>query len=172
MLKKVIGIIPLLVFAGGVIFIQNPIVVASEQENHIFATWEGFEADKCASIWLIVRFIDQDAELKFYPKGTPITSGIAFDTPDARLRRYHNLAAYESMLRHYGLDDPALIHIGKIIHDIEVNTWQRKRYEETVIIQEDIRKIIEQNPDRKILIKKILTYFDNLYERFKKKVKP
>jgi hypothetical protein len=76
------------------------------------------------------------------------------------------------MLRHYGLDDPALIHIGKIIHDIEVNTWQRKRYEETVIIQEDIRKIIEQNPDRKILIKKILTYFDNLYERFKKKVKP
>ena len=92
-----------LMFVNSVICISDINDVSANAENHIYATWDGFEADKCASIWLIMRFVDPDAKIKFYPKGTPITSGIAFDTPDAALRRYHNMAAFESIARHYGL---------------------------------------------------------------------
>ena len=65
----------------------------------IFSTWEGFEADKCASIWLIKRFIDKNAVINFFPKGEIVKEGIPFDTPDAKFRRYHNMSTFESLLR-------------------------------------------------------------------------
>jgi hypothetical protein len=166
--NRVIWILQILFLLFGSILITNSTADSSGKQNHIFATWEGFEADKCASIWLIKRFVDKEAVFRFYPKGTSITGAIEFDTPEADLRRYHNLAAYEAILRDYALDDPTLIHIGKIIHDIEVNTWQHKRFEETLIIQEDIRKISGQHPDPQSLVPAILTYFDRLYVQLKK----
>ena len=93
-----------------------------------FSTWKGFEVDKCASIWLIKRFIDKNAKIKFFPKGNLITEGIPFDVPEAKLRRYHNMSTFESILKYYNLKDPKLIYIGKIIHDIEVNIWEKKKF--------------------------------------------
>jgi len=106
-------------------YVMPPTTLAEEKEL-VFSTWDGFEVDKCASIWLIKRFIDENAVIKFFPKGEIIKQGIAFDTPDAIFRRYHNMSTFESLLKHYKLNDPKLIHIGKIIHDIEVNIWKKK----------------------------------------------
>jgi hypothetical protein len=119
--------------------------VAADTQPAIFSTWEGFEVDKCASIWLIKRFVDKDAMIKFYPKGEPITEGIPFDTPDAKFRRYHNMSTFESILRHYQLIDPSLVYMGKIIHDIEVNVWERKLMQETYRVQEEVNKIISES---------------------------
>lgn len=168
MQKKTFGLVWILILAAGMAGMDSPPPAASREGGHIFATWEGFEADKCASIWLIVRFVDTDAEFRFFPRGTTIAEGTPFDTPDAELRRYHNMAAYESILRHYGIDDPVLARIGDIIHDIEVNTWQQKRFEETVVVLEEIQGIIDHNPDSRILIEKVLAYFDGLYDRLGK----
>jgi hypothetical protein len=129
----------------------------------IFSTWEGFEADKCASIWLIRRFIDKNAVIKFFLKGEIIKEGIPFDTPDAKFRRYHNMSAFGSLLRHYNLKDPKLIYIGKIIHDIEVNTWEKKVMPETVKVQEEISNIIRNSKSNDEVIEKSCQYFDLLY---------
>ncbi len=91
--------------------LEMPFYVLAEQKVQIFSTWEGFEADKCASIWLIKRFIDKNAIIKFFPKGEIIKEGILFDTPDSKFRRYHNMSTFESILLHYNLKDPKLIHI-------------------------------------------------------------
>ena len=135
----------------------------SEQKVLVFSTWEGFEADKCASIWLIKRFIDKNAVIKFFPKGESVKEGIPFDTPDAKFRRYHNMSAFESLLKHYNLQDPKLIYIGKIIHDIEVNIWEKKVFPETHKVQDEINKIILNSRNNGEVIEKSSIYFDLLY---------
>jgi hypothetical protein len=142
-----------------------PPLALAEEKGLIFSTWEGFEVDKCASIWLIKRFIDKKARIRFVPKGDIIKEGIPFDTPDAAFRRYHNISAFESLLKHYKLKDPKLIYVGKIIHDIEVNIWEKKVLKETLIVQDAVNKIIWNTKDRNEVIQKSGNYFDSLYQR-------
>jgi len=141
----------------------KPSNLLAEQKTIVFSTWEGLEPDKCASIWLIKRYIDANAIIKFFPKGEVIKEGIPFDTPDAKLRRYHNMSTFESILKYYNLKDPKLIYIGKIIHDIEVNIWERKVLDETLRIQNEINKIILTSKTRDEAIERCLEYFDSLY---------
>ncbi|MEN8220770.1 MAG: chromate resistance protein ChrB domain-containing protein [Pseudomonadota bacterium] len=135
-------------------------VIASHASD--FSTWEGFEADKCASIWLIKRFIAPEAEIRFYPRGEWNMAGIAFDVPNARFRRYHNKATFETLLEHYQLNDKQLSYIARIIHDIEVNIWEKKRMAETSEVQNAMHEIIMQKDSKKILAD-CRSYFDRLY---------
>ncbi|MEW6571864.1 MAG: chromate resistance protein ChrB domain-containing protein [Nitrospirota bacterium] len=147
-----------------------PSNVLAEQGSLVFSTWEGFEVDKCASIWLIKRFIDKNAVIKFFPKGEIIKEGIPFDTPDAKLRRYHNMSTFESILKHYNLQDPKLIYIGKIIHDIEVNIWEKKVFPESYKVQDEVNKIISNSKSNEGIIEKSNKYFDLFYEEIALKV--
>lgn len=142
---------------------MSPAALAGEK-GLIFSTWEGFEVDKCASIWLIKRFVDKNAQIRFFPKGDIIKEGIPFDTPDAAFRRYHNMSTFECLLKHYRLRDPKLIHIGKIIHDIEVNLWEKKALEETLIVQDAVNHIIWNSENSDGVIEKSCEYFDRLYK--------
>jgi len=92
-----------------------------------------------------------------------IAEGIPFDTPDARFRRYANKSTFESFMDHYKISDPKLIYIGKIIHDIEINIWERKIMKETYMLQDAITKIISVTKDNEGTIKKGNQFFDNLY---------
>ena len=64
---------------------------------------------------------------------------------------------------HYKLNDPKLIYIGKIIHDIEINIWERKIMKETFRVQDTIIKIINENKDSVSIIKEGNRFFDNIY---------
>jgi len=144
---------------------------ASEQKPIIFSTWEGFEPDKCASIWLVRRFIDKNAEIRFFPKGSPksamIKGSILFDTPDAKFRRYHNMSTFESMLKHYRLKDPKLLYIGRLIHDIEINYWGRKAMKQSLEVKDAVRQIILKSNTKEDIIQNSIKYFDFLYQEYK-----
>ncbi len=141
----------------------GPDNVHAEEKPPVFSTWEGFETDKCASIWLIKRFVDKNAVIKFFPKGEEIQEGIPFDSPDAELKRYQNMSTFESILKYYKLQDPKLLYIGKIIHDIEINIWERKALKETLMVQKAISEIITNSENSNEIIEKSLKYFDFLY---------
>ena len=132
-------------------------------DKHIFSTWESFESDKCASIWLIKRFIAPEAQIRFYPPGETITEGIAFDTPEARFRRYHNKSTFETLLAHYRIEDKTLIYLGRVIHDIEVNIWEKKLMPESLEVESTIREIISRD-DIEVIASECRLYFDRLYE--------
>lgn len=137
-------------------------VLAGEAGSQIFATWEGFEADKCASVWLIKRFIAPKAEIRFYPRGESLPEGVAFDTPDARFRRYHNKSTYETLLAHYDISDPKAAYIGRITHDIEVNIWEKKVIPETAQVMEDMPAIFSLT-SHEAIVEACRGYFDRLY---------
>jgi len=139
------------------------------KEGEIFSTWEGFEPDKCASIWLIQRFIDKNATIKFLPKGEVISEGIPFDLPDARFRRYANKSTFETIMDHYQITDPRLLYIGKIIHDIEINIWERKVMPETISLKDALAGIILEDENSERIIEEGNRYFDNLYRELELK---
>ena len=101
---------------------------------------------------------------KFFPKGEIITEGIPFDTPDAGLRRGRNQSTFESIANKYAITDNAIIKMGKIIYDIEVNVWGKKIYQKSRKIKEDIREIIDTSKNDEDILKKSESYFDNLYK--------
>lgn len=142
-----------------------PFISKTPAAEVVFSTWDVFETDKCASIWLIKRFIDPKAEIRFSPHGTSITEGISFDIPEAKFRRYATKSTYETLLEHYDLKDPRLKYIGRLIHDIEVNVWEKKVYNESTKVLEAIRLIIVKNEgNNKAIMEKSLEYFDVLYQ--------
>jgi hypothetical protein len=136
-------------------------------EPLVFSTWDIFEVDKCASIWLIKRFIDPKARIVLYPNGGTITEGIPFDTPDAKFRRYHNASTYETFMRHYKIQDDRLLYLGKIVHDIEVNTWGKKAIKETLKVQNEVNRIITDSKTNVEIIEKSLLFFDAFYAELK-----
>jgi len=97
-----------------------PFIISGQTaQTTVYSTWENMEIDKCASAWLIKRFADKNAVFKFFPKGALVTEGIPFDTPEAEIRRYHNIAAFEYIVRKYKINDKAVIKMGAIIPPIK-----------------------------------------------------
>ena len=133
-------------------------ITCSAEEKIVYSTWDTLEADKCASIWLIKRYIAPQAEIRFFKKGEPITEGIEFDTPAALFRRYHNKSTFETLLDHYKLKQEKLIHLGLIIHDIEINIWEKKVMKETPTVEKAVSAIIS-SPDKEKIIEQCYQYF-------------
>ncbi len=150
------------------IFLSLAANTSNNKESHLYSTWDTMEVDKCASAWLIKRFIDKEAEFKFFPSGELITEGIPFDTPDSEFRRYHNMSTFESILKKYKIKDSSLIYIGKIMHDIEINFWGKKVIKETEEVEKEVRKIIDNSKDGHECFRRSFIYFDNLYNKLKK----
>lgn len=73
------------------------------------------------------------------------------------------MSTFESILKHYNLRDQKLLYIGKIIHDIEVNIWERKALKETLMVQKAVNEIITNSKNNDEIIDKSLKYFDSLY---------
>ncbi len=136
---------------------------AETRSGHLYSTWSTLETDTCASGWLIKRFVDREAEFKFYPRGELIEEGIAFDTPDAEFRRTQVLTTFETILRKHDLKDPRLIKMGAVIHDIEINYWTEKREPESEKINREILEIIRQAKSPEEAFARAFAYLDGIY---------
>lgn len=142
------------------IFVIVPCVQAET-----FYSWHSFEVDKCASIWLIKRFIDQNAIIKIFPRGYKLKDAIPFDIPYAKFRRYHNMSTFEFLRKYYKIDDPKVIQLGKIIDDIELTVWEENRFKISKKIKNDVYYFIENYKNDQQIIDFCLQYFDFLYKK-------
>ena len=105
-----------------VLLITGCTFLSAAQSGSVWATWDVVEPDTCASVWLIKRHVDPKATFRFLPKGTPIVEGTAFDTPEAKFRRYATAATYESILKTYKITDPVAVRIGGRNHQFMIAT--------------------------------------------------
>ena len=81
--------------------------------------------DRVACPWLILRFIDNQAEFLFVPssriKEVAADSGaIPFDAPDVELGHREGRCSFESIIQKYEMKDPALLRLAKIVHSADV----------------------------------------------------
>jgi hypothetical protein len=86
-----------------------------------WATRPGCHVDRAACAWLIRRFIDEDASFSFVADVDDIPDGARpFDMPGAELSHRGRWCSFETMLEHFGLADPALHDIGRIVHEADL----------------------------------------------------
>jgi hypothetical protein len=105
--------------------------VLAAGKPQVYSSWDTMEMDKVASLWLIKKFVDPAATFRFYPQGAMEMEGVQVDTPTSQFRRTQLATAYESLLKAHGLNDPALLQIGQIVRDVELNIWGQKKLQET-----------------------------------------
>ncbi|MBI5962867.1 MAG: chromate resistance protein [Chloroflexi bacterium] len=81
--------------------------------------------DRVACPWLITRFIDSEAEFLFVPanqieKAAKETGAIPYDTPGVELGHVDGRCSFESIIVKYGLKEPGLLRLAKIVHAADV----------------------------------------------------
>ena len=81
--------------------------------------------DRVVCPWLIARFVDSEAEFLFVPasqieKVARETGAIPFDAPGVELGHVDGRCSFESIMSAYGLKDPALMRLAKIVHAADV----------------------------------------------------
>jgi hypothetical protein len=81
--------------------------------------------DRVACPWLILRFIDNQAEFLFVPAGriaevAADTGAVPFDAPDVELGHHEGRCSFESIILKYELKDKALLRLAEIIHASDV----------------------------------------------------
>jgi hypothetical protein len=83
-----------------------------------WVTRENVKVDRVACPWLIRRFIDPDAEFVFLPQNTDwagIVDGTVFDVPGCELGHHGEDVSFDSILKKYALEDPALRVMAEIV---------------------------------------------------------
>jgi hypothetical protein len=81
--------------------------------------------DRVACPWLITRFIDNGATfvftaLKSIHRFAKETGAIPFDVEGVELGHKEGRCSFESIIKEYGLNDPALLRMAKIIHSADI----------------------------------------------------
>lgn len=86
-----------------------------------WCTRAGVHIDRAASAWLIVRFVDAEAEFSFVtdPDDLPMDA-TAFDMRGVDLGHHGVDCSFETILRRYDLTDPVLWRIAAIVHEAEL----------------------------------------------------
>ena len=82
--------------------------------------------DRVACPCLITRFIDNEAEFLFVPSSqieqvVKDTGAIAFDAPGVELGHKDGRCSFESIVLKYGLKEPGLLRLAKIVHAADVS---------------------------------------------------
>lgn len=81
-------------------------------------TRENIKVDRVACPWLIRNFIDPEADFVFLPRNTDwsrIDNGIVFDVPNCELGHHGEDVSFNSILKKYRLNDPALSLLGELV---------------------------------------------------------
>jgi hypothetical protein len=91
----------------------------------LWITRSHVRVDRVACPWLITRFVDSEAEFLFVPANqiedvARETGAIPFDVPGVELGHVDGRCSFESILLKYGLKEPGLLRLAKIVHAADV----------------------------------------------------
>jgi hypothetical protein len=90
-----------------------------------WVTRKNANVDRVACPWLISKFVDPDAEFLYVPVDevaavTERENAIPYDVGDVELGHVDGRCSFESVMVKYGLSDPGLELLAKIVHGADV----------------------------------------------------
>jgi hypothetical protein len=91
-----------------------------------WVTRERPKIDRIACPWLILRFIDAQAQFHYVPADQVIaiakqTGAIPYDVPGVELTHVGELCSFDAFLERYQLDDPALSQLAVIVRGADTS---------------------------------------------------
>ena len=120
--------------------------------------------DRLSSIWLIRRYIDPQATLRYSHK--PKKSEISFDMPNAKFGHTGNLCTFETLIATFQIQTDGLAKLAEIIHEIDLHDGLYN-HPETVGIDAILQGWLKQNLSNQELETRGLALFDGLLASLK-----
>jgi hypothetical protein len=135
-----------------------------------WVTRKGIHVDRMACGWLIRRFIDPAAQLKYVPgkEYKPQRGELRYDMFGAEFTHEGDLCSFEVLLKRMKLQDRALTAIAEIVHDIDLKDGKFGRAE-TAGIASLIAGIAQRHRDDEARLAQGSETFAALYEHFSRK---
>jgi hypothetical protein len=92
----------------------------------IWVTRERPKIDRIACPWLVLRFIDAQAQFQYVPVDRVLatareTGAIPFDVPGVELTHVGELCSFDAFLKKYQLEDPALSQLAVIVRGADTS---------------------------------------------------
>jgi hypothetical protein len=147
---------------------QEQLTRVSRPSGATWVTRTGVHIDRIACSWLIRRFIDARATLKFVPpKGyEPQPGELRFDMYEAEFTHVGDRCSFEVLRLKMGLEsDTGLRAIAEIVHDIDLKDEKYER-PETVGVSSAIIGICSSIRDDEARIAAATPLFEGLYAFF------
>lgn len=143
---------------------------AANLKGRIWITRQDVHVDRIACAWLIRRFIDPEAEIRFVSGKDyrPKPGELRFDMFDGEFTHEGDRCSFEVLLARAGLSDSALQEIAEIIHDIDLKDGKFGRAEASGIAHV-VAGIAMANQDDRQRIAQGMPVLDNLYQYFRRK---
>lgn len=86
-----------------------------------WVTRAGCHVDRAACAWLIRRFVDEEAVFVFVDDPVDVPADATpFDMRGVELGHHDGDCSFETMLKHFGLDDPVLWDVARIVHEADL----------------------------------------------------
>lgn len=91
-----------------------------------WVTRERPKIDRIACPWLILRFIDAQAQFHYVPAARVLAvakarGAVPYDVPGVELSHVGELCSFDAFLKRYQLDDPALRHLAAIVRGADTS---------------------------------------------------
>jgi hypothetical protein len=125
--------------------------------------------DRLACIWLIRRFIDPTAIIRY--ANTPDADEVAFDMRDGAFSHRGNLCTFETMVVAFGFDEPSLRLMGEIVHEIDLRDG-RYAHPETAVIDAVLKGWLLMGFSDQELEAHGVALFEGLYAAFARGERP
>jgi len=128
--------------------------------------------DRCASAWLIKRFVDREAEFEFIPKEGPIPKdAIVFTLPKAQIKPIEGKkSTYDVLVERYPIQDQFALMIGKFIHDYEIDAEEdpsKVKFRETLGLCYVLKGLEQNSKTDHETVEKALIVLDAFYTTLK-----
>lgn len=138
-----------------------------DYRGRIWITRKGIHVDRMASAWLIRRFIDRDADVRFVPgKGHKHAAGeLRFDMFGGEFTHEGDRCTFEVLCARMGLADPGLRALGEVVHDIDLRDGKFGR-PETGGIATVITAIASAHREDAARLERATMLFDDLYSHY------
>ncbi len=115
--------------------------------------------DRMASAWLIRRYLDPEARFDFAER--PTTDAVPFDMFGVEFGHQGDACTFEVLARRFAIDDPAVLRIGRVVHDLDLRDG-RFGEPETAGIGLLVEGLRHAHPDDRELLERGIALFESL----------
>jgi hypothetical protein len=142
-----------------------------EKEDYVGKTWVTRERpyiDRLASFWLVRRFVDRDARIRFLsPRGknTPAPDLVYFDMAGAEFTHREGLITFEVLVSAFGVEDQGVGRLAALVRAIDLKE-SLDSLEEAKTLKDLVDGLVKITPDDEALVERALVVFDALYAAY------
>lgn len=133
----------MLALATAMIAVAVFAAATKDDPRPVYVTWDGIGPDKWASIWLIRRHLDPNAEIRLVEPNSDVSGGTAFDVPGSAYLRDANSTTFTQMIKDR-LGDGASVEVmamSKMIDEMEIRRWGVVESSDTGIFEAGFRNL-------------------------------